>query len=312
MKRNSVIATLYICVQLFFVNTNTYAVPISPYKLYNNMPDNSQYAPDHTPAPAHGDHWGDMMCGPTSAANSMIWLAENNPAYANLKKKKVGEEWVDMTHDEVIEELAKKMVPAWDWDNDDFPGVSDDEFVQGKKAFAESRGLTLDIKWMKKESLGLGWGKETAGEPTLEWIKKEIDDDEDVEISTPEHWVSVDPSSGNLLKEWATVVGYMADKFEDDNGNGIWDVGELFWDENYLGIDLGSIGVYDSFLYLNDPADGSDGWQLAETIDGKLYVGSLGYIETVVSESPIPEPPIMLILFLGFVGVVSFKKKVVL
>jgi hypothetical protein len=272
-------------------------MPFSPYKFYSSMPDNSQYAKDYNPAPAHGDHWGNMMCGPTSAKNSLVWLAENNPAYKKLKQKKVGDQWVDMSHQEIIEELAKKMKPGWDWDNANFPGVFDKEFVTGKKAFAEARGLTLDIKWMRKTSLGLDWGTETIGEPTLNWIMKEIDDDEDVEIKKPGHWVTVDVDM--VWIEWVTVAGYLCETFEDENGNGFWDLGETFWDTNYLGLDIGTAGIYDSFLSINDPANVHDGWQLAEIKNGKLYVGSLGYIETVVSESPIPEPTTMLLLGLG-------------
>ncbi len=302
--------TFFVCVQFLLISTTVNAVPLSPYKLYSNMPDNSQYAPNYDPAPAHGDKWGVMMCGPTSASNSMAWLADNNPAYDKLKKKKVGDEWVEMTSAEMIEELAKKMAPAWDWDSDDYPGVTDDQFVKGKKDYAESRGLTLDIKWIKNKSLGLDWGKETVGEPTLEWIMKEVDEDEDIEISSPEHWITVDVDSGYWLKNWATIGGYMGEKFEDGNNNGFWDDGELFWDENYLGLDIGALGIYDSFLFLNDPADGNDGWQLTEMKDGKLFVGKFGYIETAVSESPIPEPSTILILGLGLLGIAGTKRKV--
>jgi len=40
--------------------------------------------------------------------------------------------------------------------------------------------------------------------------------------------------------------------------------GELFWDENFLGLNIGTLGIYDSFLYINDPMSVSDGWQKAE------------------------------------------------
>ncbi|OHB72750.1 MAG: hypothetical protein A2V70_17270 [Planctomycetes bacterium RBG_13_63_9] len=206
----------------------------------------------------------------------MVWLAETFEDYRKLKQQKVGDEWVDARHPDLIEELATCMVPGWPASQNDFPGVDDDEFVAGKRRFAEARGLTLDIKWMKSTSLNLDWGTEILGEPTWSWIKEQIDEDEDIEISTPRHWV--------------TLSGYMCEQFDDANDNGIWDPNEDFWDDNYLDLPLGTAGIYDCFLRINDPADGSDGWQVAETRDGKLYVGPLGYIETAVSESPIPEP----------------------
>ncbi|MBM4102481.1 MAG: PEP-CTERM sorting domain-containing protein [Planctomycetes bacterium] len=307
MRQKSVIPTFFIVLQILLMSFTVFAIPTSPYKFYSTMPDNSQYARDYNPAPAHGDYWGNMMCGPTSAKNSMVWLAKNNPAYKKLKQKIVGDQWVDMSHQEIIEEIAKKMKPGWDWNKDKYPGVSDDEFVTGKKAFAEARGLKLNIKWMKNTSLGLKWGTETVGEPTLKWIMKEIDDDEDVEISTPNHWVTIDVDTV-WMKEWTTIAGYMCETFEDENGNGYWDLGEPFWDNNYLGLNLGTAGIYDSFLYINDPANVHDGWQLTEIKNGKLYVGSLGYIETVVSESPVPEPASITSVLLGLGSLGLWKR----
>ncbi len=294
---------------------------LTPYKIYPTMPDNSQYANDYNPAPEHGGHWGGMMCGPTSAKNSMVWLAEKYPGYKKLMKKKVGGSWVDMTHQEMIEELAKKMVPNWDWDNKDYPGVTDEQFVEGKKAYVESRGYELDIKWMKNKTLNRSWGTETTGEPTLEWIVNEINHDEDVEISTPFHWVTVDPAYGlgdEYLVDnfWVTVSGYAGEKFEDENGNGFWDSGETFWDNEWDSelYDYGILpnenqGVYDFFLFINDPANQNDGWQLATSQDGKLYVGGLGYIETAVSESPIPEPVTILLFGLGLLGLAGVNRR---
>ncbi len=289
---------------------------VSPFKIYTNMPDNSQYASDYDPYPLHGDQWGNMMCGPTSAKNSMIWLAENFPEYSKLKQKKVGDTWVDMTDQEMIEELARKMRPDWDWENDNFPGVYDDQFVEGKKAYAEARRLKLDIKWMKNESLNRDWGTETIGEPTLEWIVHEINEDEDVEISTPNHWVTIDTGSYLVDPFWVTVAGYVGESFLDSNDNGFWDEGETFYDNQWDSelYDFGIMpyenpGFYDFFLYISDPASGNDGWQLAQTIEGKLYVGGLGYIETVVSESPVPEPATMLLLGTGMLGLAGIRRK---
>jgi hypothetical protein len=311
MKRHYIsisgIAVLLVC----WTTISAYAIPINPYYNRETIPDNSQRASDYNnPPPAHGNHWGNMMCGPTSAKNSMVWLANTYCGYKKLKKKLVQTPdeliWIDVPHQDLIEELAKDMVPGWDWDNSNFPGVLDDAFVNGKKKYAEDRGLKLDIKWMKATTLGLGWGKETLGDPTLDWILKEYMDGEDIELSTTTHWVT--------LSSYVSVSGWMGDLFDDENGNGLWDDGEDFWDENYLGLP-DNPGVYDYYIKINDPwpdgwqgASSSDGWQLVTINDGKLYLGSLGYIETAVSES-IPEPTTVLLLGLGGLALLRRRRK---
>jgi len=298
MRTRVMTACVAVCLLVCWAVGDVQALPVSPFKSYTTMPDNSQHAADYTPAPAHGAHWGSMMCGPTSAKNSMVWLSGvagyQKYGVDRLTKKKVGDAWVAMSHAEIIEELAKKMVPGWDWDNDNFPGVYDDQFVTGKKAYAEARGVKLDIKWMKNTTLGLSWGTETLGNPTWEWIRNEIDADEDVEMSTSAHWV--------------TVSGYMAEKFDDANGNGVWDTGETFYDENELGLGLGTAGVYDYFLRYSDPDDGYTGamWGLATTTGGVLTVGGVGVIETAVSESPVPEPLTVAGLLMGLASVARY------
>jgi len=298
MRTRVVTACVTGCLLVCWAVGDVQALTVSPFKSYSTMPDNSQYAGDYTPAPAHGTHWGNMMCGPTSAKNSMVWLSGmagyQKYGVDRLTKKRVGDQWVAMTHAEIIEELAKKMVPGWDWDNNNFPGVTDSEFLAGKKAYAEARGVTLDIKWMTKTTLGLAWGTETLGNPTWEWIRHEIDEDEDVELAIPGHWV--------------TASGYMAEKFDDDNGNGVWDPGETFYDENELDLGLGTTGVYDYFLRYSDPGDLYTGamWGLATTTGGVLTVGGLGVIEVAVSESPVPEPVTMAGLLLGLASVARY------
>lgn len=321
MKSFKTLSIIMVTFSIIFLPHIVYGTLISPFKIYTTMPDNSQYAADYNPQPLHGDQWGKMMCGPTSAKNSMVWLAEKFPEYQKLKQKKVGNTWVNMTHQEMIEELAKKMVPSWDWDNNYFPGVTDEQFVEGKKAYAESRGLQLNMKWIKNTSLNRNSGTETIGEPTLGWVVNEINEDEDVEISTPAHWVTVDPSYGfgdGFLVDnfWVTVSGYVGEEFNDENDNGFWDEGESFFDDTWDSelFDYGIMpdenpGIYDFFLFINDPASQNDGWQLTETINGKLYVGGLGYIETAVSESPDPEPSTMLQLGFGLLVIAGVVRK---
>jgi hypothetical protein len=172
-----------------------------------------------------------MECGPTSAANSIRWLAETHGFNDKLPKK----------NDDLIKELMKAMTGS---DERPFPGLSGDQLHDGKKKYAEEKGLPITVKG------GLN-DPNASGAKAFDFIKKEIDDGEDVEFLIG--WPTGNGS------HWVTVVGYKV------NGDRL-------------------------FLTVNDPDDGKTGsvtWELKR--DGE-FIKPKGIMLWAVSESPIEEP----------------------
>ncbi len=127
--------------------------------------------------------WSDQMCGPTSVANSFYWLSVkyNLPG---LLSKKDGKAY---TNDkEMIEDLAEAMIGNRNFQ--EFPGVTIEQMLDGKRKFAKERNIDLIIypptQWdavvvwdgpsRKIQSLSQG--------PNIEWLKEQVKKCEDVEL----------------------------------------------------------------------------------------------------------------------------------
>ncbi len=120
-----------------------------------------------------------MECGPTSCANSLLWLAKKHGFDDLLPEKQ----------DELIRALMKAMTGS---DKRPFPGLSPGQMRDGKIKFAKEQELPIIVKG--------GFPDEDAkGAKAFDFIKKEFDAGEDVEMLI--NW----PGGG---AHWVTVVGY--------------------------------------------------------------------------------------------------------
>lgn len=120
-----------------------------------------------------------MECGPTSAANSLRWLA----IMYNFENK------IPADDDDLIKELMKAMTGS---DARPFPGLSRDQMLTGKKKYVEENKLPLVVK-------GGGSDPDAVGANAFDFIVREMNAGEDVEMCI--NW----PGGG---AHWVTVVGY--------------------------------------------------------------------------------------------------------
>lgn len=114
-------------------------------------------------------------CGPTSAANSLRWLAKEGGFSGSLPAN----------DDDLIKELMKAMKGS---DARPFPGLSGDQMKEGKAKYAKEKGLPITVKGGMNDPAASG-GK------AFDFIKSELADKEDVEflIGWPgggSHWVT--------------------------------------------------------------------------------------------------------------------------
>lgn len=121
-----------------------------------------------------------MECGPTSAANSLRWLAETHGFGDKLPRK----------NDDLIKDLMEAMTGS---SERPFGGLSDDQLHDGKVKYAQDKGLPLTVKG------GLN-DPNASGGKAFDFIKSEFDDGEDIEflIGWP----------GGAGSHWVTVTGY--------------------------------------------------------------------------------------------------------
>jgi len=137
-------------------------------------------------------------CGPTSTANSMLWLIDKYDLPTDkLPKHTDGN--IDQAALEL--ELAKAMKPGWVpselvGKNRGYPGLDRGEFEAGKKKFMKDKGLPVRVHG--------GVDTVDAQEAkAFDFTKKELKRGQDVEFLI--NW----PGGG---AHWVTVVGYI------DNG----------------------------------------------------------------------------------------------
>lgn len=121
-----------------------------------------------------------MECGPTSAANSLRWLAQTHGFGDKLPTK----------DDDLIRDLMRAMTGS---DARPFGGLSGDQLHDGKIKYAQDKDLPITVKG------GLN-DPNASGAKAFDFIKSEFDAGEDVEflIGWP----------GGNGSHWVTVAGY--------------------------------------------------------------------------------------------------------
>lgn len=117
-------------------------------------------------------------CGPTSAANSLRWLAKEHGFNDKLPKK----------NDDLIKDLMKAMT---DSNDRPFGGLRGDQLRDGKIKYAEEKGLPMTVKGGMNDP-------NASGSKAFDFIKSEFDAGEDIEFlikwpgeNTGSHWVTV-------------------------------------------------------------------------------------------------------------------------
>ena len=118
-------------------------------------------------------------CGPTSAANSLRWLA---------KKGGWGKK-LPAADDDLIKELMKAMTGS---DARPFPGLEGNQLFDGKAKYIRGKGLPLVVK-------GGNTDPKAKGGQAFDFIARELDAGEDVEFLID--W----PGPGS---HWVTAIGY--------------------------------------------------------------------------------------------------------
>ncbi len=174
----------------------------------DKMPDIPQGLDPNTPL---GNY-----CGPTSATNSLIWLAERDGWVDELLEaagaaqdgevdRSDSTDPADRTDDEkkIADALLEKMRAGASTDPN-FRGLTRGEMEAGKKAFAEDNDLPIEVHG--------GVDDENAqGAKMFDFIKEELANGQDIEmlINWPEggaHWVTVIDISFDGDKVTVTVI----------------------------------------------------------------------------------------------------------
>lgn len=182
-------------------------------------------------------------CAPTSAAQSLFWLQKRHPGA--LGGKLPGQ-------DDLIDQMKKAMK----WDHS---GISPGDFEPGKKKVIED--LKLDKLIVTKK------GGQFDGTGTFDFVKKEIEAGEDVELRIQYKKADGSPDGGH----WVTAVGWFDDGTKKK-------------------------------LYFKDPLTGGDTideYELVGTQMKNYKYGDRAYISFAVSQSVIPEPGTMALFGIG-------------
>ncbi|MGA1841970.1 MAG: PEP-CTERM sorting domain-containing protein [bacterium] len=135
-----------------------------------------------------------MECGPTSTANSLIWLAKKYNLLDKLPKKPDG----TVDEQQLILDLAKIMKPGWNPapvvnNNRGYPGLLRGELEAGKKKYMIEKKLPITVHGGVDDP-------NAQGQNTFEFVKKELKRGQDVEFLIA--W----PGDGY---HWVTVVGFI-------------------------------------------------------------------------------------------------------
>lgn len=185
-------------------------------------------------------------CAPTSAAQSLFWLEKRHPSA--LGGKLPGQ-------DDLIDRLKKEMK----WTSN---GIQPGNFEPGKKKVVED--LKLDHLIVTKK------GGQFDGTDTFDFVKREIEAGEDVELRIQYKKEDGSPDGGH----WVTAVGWF------DNGT-------------------------KKKLYFKDPLTGGDTideYELDGTRIKNYKYGDRAFISFAVSQSVIPEPSTMALFGLGVIA----------
>ena len=264
-------------------------LPASYYK--ESIPDFTQ----------HQDNWGYYdskgnwiwtFCGPTSAANSLFWMSYKY----NLPKLS---QWLDGTpypdDSAMIDNIANVYMGFTDHGTyyDPPGGVSDKNFISGKRSYLDSR-----YPWLVQKYKNAGFSTDpTTGAitgvngtpPTLEWIQTELYNCEDVEIGI----TYLKPSGGYYYPaggHWMTLAGWNAtqlcvhDPMLDIDTDPVW--------QDYPGTAFDHFAYDDYYTYGTASIKGTDFITLEYSSD------LISVIDIAVSES-IPVPGA---LVLGSIG----------
>lgn len=181
-------------------------------------------------------------CAPTSAAQSLFWLQKRHPGA--LGGKLPGQD-----------DLIEKLKTAMKWND----GIAPGDFEPGKKKVIED--LKLDKLILTKK------GGQFDGTDTFDFVKKEIEAGEDVELRIQYK----NPDGSNDGGHWVTAVGWF------DNGT-------------------------KKKLYFKDPLTGGDTideYELVGTQIKNYKYGDRAYLSFAVSQSVIPEPGTMALFGIG-------------
>ena len=211
-------------------------------------------------------------CGPTSTADSLIWLA-NKYGFANkLPTNPDG----SINQQALVLQLAQAMVPGYQpnytlpnvtlkdgsvYQNQGYPGLNDNQLVTGKQTFITAKNLPLVVEGGNNDP-------NASGANTFTFIQNELNKGQDVEFLIA--W----PNDGY---HWVTVDGYI------------------------------NAGVNNKTLIVHDPllANGNNYWQIN---DNGVLSSPVGTAAWAVAES-IPEPASIALLASGFLGfAVSLRK----
>jgi hypothetical protein len=283
-----------VAVVLLFLGTASGSLPTTYYK--ECIPDFSQ----------HQDHWVDKpgepsFCGPTSAANSLFWMSReyNLP---KLRQRADGTPYNDNA--EMIEDIASYMGFVDKTTYYDPPGgVSDEDFIKGKRAYIDDRYPSVvqkhkraKLQWDKNDIIT----KVTDAPPTLYWIMSELYKCHDVEIRVS-HLEEVTPGVYKRTGgHWMTVVGWNETELcvHDPARNN--DPEPVL--KNYPGTGFDHEAHDDCYTYT---------WvEVAKTgFDALEYKdGAISIIDCAVSEA-VPEPTTMILVAVGALAGVLVRRR---
>jgi hypothetical protein len=135
-------------------------------------------------------------CGPTSTANSLLWLAKKHNLTDKLPKKPDG----SVDEERLVLDLAKVMKPGWTPNpvvNNDrgYPGLGRGELEAGKKKYMKDNKLPITVHGGVDDT-------KAQGKDTFEFVKKELLRGQDVEFLI--NWPG--PGGG---AHWVTAVGFI-------------------------------------------------------------------------------------------------------
>jgi hypothetical protein len=248
------------------------------------MPNHNQ---NDLPAPKK-----DYYCGPVAAWNSIEWLYGQYPK-AFVPGYALPADWRDGAT-----ELAGYMK------TDTNKGTWLSDFIDGKNQFFKKHGVAGGWSVVSRngeyDPVSKTWGVDP---PDWKWIRKEIDDGEDVELYLRRpgwaHWVSVDPGKGTLddnpfAAVALTIAGYI---WNDVNGNDLLDSSdtlELEVGDPHAELPAGT-------PYPRVPVSVATSGDYQALAMKTTYGGNEVWITGAVAESPVPEPA-TLVLFASSVA----------
>ncbi|KPL25448.1 MAG: hypothetical protein AMJ75_00965 [Phycisphaerae bacterium SM1_79] len=255
---------------------DTIATPAGFWALLGGPGQSNEEPPTETePAKAAGDTASPVRtdmpditqepneCGPTSAANSLRWLAKKHNFSDKLPKK----------DDDLIKDLMKTMTGS---NQRPFHGLRDDQLHDGKISYAKQKKLPIIVKGGMKDP-------NAYGAKAFDFIKREFDAGEDVEflikwpgVGRGSHWVTVagyaikgnrlflnvnDPDDGKT----GTVVWELDRNgvFKTRKGKMLWAVSESFVKQDDIAVpDASAPGHHNYSGHMEQNPDGS--WTYVE------------------------------------------------